>query len=123
MDINHALDYVNKLVNKDGQYGDSWGENKYRAHRIDDTTAFAYNSDFLVIAHKERIYVAIEDDGSFHYSKEEPFSINAAFTYALVQLLVEIQNYITLRGIPYHFAPEKTTRCGFALGVNIDDED
>ena len=120
MDINHALEYVNKLVNKDGQYEDPW---KYRVHRIDDTTAFAYNSHYLVIAYEDRIYIAFEDDGSFYYSKEKPFSINSTFTYSLVQLLAEIQNYITLRGIPYHFAPEKTTRCGFALGVNKDNED
>ena len=123
MDINHVVEYVNQLVNINGQYGEFWQKNKNRALRIDDTTAFAYNSDYLVIAHKDRIYIADEDDGCFYYSNKEPFSINTSFTYSLVQLLVEIQNYITLVGIPYHYAPERTIRCGFALGVNKDNED
>ena len=121
MEVKQAVEYVNKLVNEDGQYGASWFDHRGRAHYIDDTTAYAYNGDFLVIAHKDRIYMFHEDDGSFIY--HEDFDFNSAFTSSLIQLLAEIQQYITMVGIPYHFAPEKITRCGFALGIDIDKDE
>ena len=104
----------------DGQYGKSWHEYKYCAYPIDSTTAFAYNDDFLVIAHENRIYVYHEDDGMFIYRKNDGFNFNSAFTYSLISLLSEMQNYITLVGIPYHDVPGRTIRCGFALGIEID---
>lgn len=125
MTVKEAVEYVNKLVNKYGQYGPSWRDYKYSAHRIDDTTAFAYNNDFLVIAHENRIYVFDEDDGSFiygDYDKYIPFSFSTSFSSSLIQLIAEINRYVTMVGIPYHYKPECVTRCGFALGVEIDKE-
>lgn len=122
MELKRTVEYVNDLVLKDGQYGKSWHENKKRVNRIDDTTAFIYDGNFLVVAYKDRIHVYHEDDGMFCYHDSVDFDFASCFTHSLISLLSEIQEYITIVGIPYHYAPERTHRCGFALGVEKDKE-
>jgi hypothetical protein len=122
MELKKAVENINELVMHDGQYGKSWHDNKKKVHSIDATTAFIYDANFLVVAHKERIYVYHEDDGMFIYKENDGFDFNSAFTYSLISLLSEIQHYITMVGIPYHYKPECVTRCGFALGVEVDKE-
>lgn len=122
MDVKNAVEKVNKLVMQDDQYGATWHAYKNKVQRIDDTTAFVYDANFLVVAYKDRIYVFHEDDGTFVYSENGGFDFSSCFTYSLMSLLAQMQHYITMVGIPYHYAPERTTRCGFALGVDIDKD-
>lgn len=122
MELKKVVEHINELVLKDGQYGKLWHENKKKILSVDATTACIYDSNFLVVAHKDRIYVYHEDDGMFCYHDNVDFDFASCFTHSLISLLSEMQNYITLVGIPYHYAPERKTRCGFALGVDIDKE-
>lgn len=120
--LEKVVEHVNTLVLSDGQYGEAWHENKNVVKTYDDKTAFVYNSDFLVVAYIDRIYVYHEDDGAFCYHEDVGFDFASCFTHNLISLLSLMQEYITRVGIPYHYSPERVVRCGFALGVDIDKD-
>jgi len=137
-ELNLAIDvvkFVNDALNKEEQYGPSWKKYKNKVQKYNESIAYIYDSNFLLILVNNRIFSATEDDGNFYLYGEQEGAITHIFDCnidSIVNLLTKLKKYLIKYGIPYHYILSSSFDlelpilsnypCGYSLGIDRDAE-